>query len=385
MPGFDRVQILVLSSIDWDAAWQRHQIFASRLAAAGQDVFFVENSGFRDPGLRDLSRLWGRLNRLISHPKGGVRNGLPPGLRVITPKLLPPTNRVFRRSNAAALIPRLLDTLRSAGLGARPLVITYFPTAATLEIIRRLDPCAVVYDCAANFRAHPQAPADFPRQEAELLSLSDLVICDSDFLYRQKSAEHGHVTQIHQGVPDEFFKTKPPAPDFRRLCYYGTWSQDLDSRFPAALHEAGFDVTVLGFSKGSPPALPAGVKRLPPVRREELVSRLEGFDAFLLPYRVSPFLMGMVPAKLYECLAMGRPILATPLPCFTSLSRLVHVADDPAQWVNIARDLPKTETAALRDERLALAREHTCSREFQRFREALRAAWARGQARARAV
>ena len=43
MPDFDSVQILILSSIDWDAAWQRHQIFASQLAAAGHDIFFVEN------------------------------------------------------------------------------------------------------------------------------------------------------------------------------------------------------------------------------------------------------------------------------------------------------------------------------------------------------
>ena len=379
MPGFDSVQILILSSIDWDAAWQRHQIFASQLAAAGHDVFFVENSGFRDPGLRDLGRLWDRINRLSSHPKEGVQEDPPAGLRVIAPRLLPPTNPLFRRGNAAVLIPRLMASLRAAGLGPRPLVMPYLPTATTLEILRRLEPCAVAYDCAANFRAHPQAPADFPQQEAALLAQADLVVCDSDFLYQQKRAEHDHVEQIHQGVPEGYFKAKPPAKDFRRFCYFGTWREDLDPAFLAALCKAGFQVTVLGPLKGSPP-LPAGVRHVPAVRREELASRLEAFDAFLLPYRINPFLMGVIPAKIYECLAMSRPVLATPLPCFSSMARLVRISPDPAGWVRIAQALPKTETPALRQERTVLARQHTCAKEFQRFHEALRAAWARGQA-----
>jgi glycosyltransferase involved in cell wall biosynthesis len=201
------------------------------------------------------------------------------------------------------------------------------------------------------------------------------VVCDSDFLYQQKRAEHGNVVQIHQGVPEEFFRAKPPAADFRRLCYYGTWGVDLEPAFLAALCEAGFEVTVSGFLKGSPPPFPQGVRHLPPVRREDLVARLEGFDAFLLPYRINPFLMGVIPAKIYEILAMGRPVLATPLPSFAPLKSLVHVADAPADWVRIARALPRTETPALREERIALAREHTCAKEFQRFREAVRAVW----------
>ncbi len=376
MPDFNRVQILILSSIEWGAAWQRHQIFASQLAEAGHEVFFVENSGFRNPGLRDLDRLWARIKNLSAPRLAGLRDGLPSNLRVIAPRLLPPTNPLFRRGNAAIGIPRLIASLHAAGLGPRPLVMTYFPTATTLEILRWMEPCAVVYDCAANFRAHPQAPADFPQQEAELLACANLVICDSDFLYQQKRAEHAHVEQIHQGVPEGYFKAKPPARDFRRFCYFGTWREDLEPAFLTALCQAGFEVTVLGPLKSSP-LLPSGVRHVPAVRREELASRLGAFDAFLLPYRINPFLLGVIPAKIYECLALGRPVLATPLPCFSPMAQLVHVSDAPAEWVRIARALPQTETSTLRAERLALARKHTCAQEFQRFHKALHAAWER--------
>jgi glycosyltransferase involved in cell wall biosynthesis len=377
-PGFDQAQILILSSIDWDSAWQRHQIFASQLAQAGHDVFFVENSGFRNPGLADLSRLRGKA---LGRPQPPAA---PASLRVVAPRVLPPTWSLFRRANAALFIPLLADELRARGLKPGPLVVAYYPTATTLELIQRLEPRVLVYDCASNFRAHPQTPRDFAGQERELLDRADLVVCDSEFLYEQKRAEHGKVLQIHQGVPEGFFGAEPPAADHRRLCYYGTWGPDHDPAFLASLRDAGFEVTVSGFIKGARP-LPSGVRHLPPVRREELVCRLQDFDAFLLPYRINPFLMGVVPAKLYECLAMGRPVLATPLPCFAGLERLIHVSGEPAEWARIARDLPRTETAGLRQERIALAREHTCAREFQRFHAALRAAWTRGPSRPHAL
>lgn len=371
MSGFDRAQILILSSIDWDSAWQRHQIFASQLAADGHEVFFVENTGFRNPGLIDLPRLWKKILPGSAGVPGTARSPLPPSLRVAPPRILPPTFAGFRVANRAFFIPRLLAGLRSSGLHPHPLIIACFPTETTLEVIRRLEPRVLVYDCASNFRGHPQAPADFPAQEKELLERADLVICDSDFLYEQKRAEHGRVMQIHQGVPEDFFNAKPPLPDFRRLCYYGTWGPDHDPAFLSALHEAGFEVSVSGFLKG-PQRPPAGIRLLPPVPREGLVSRLQDFDAFLFPYRINPFLMGVVPAKLYECLAMGRPVLATPLPCFAGLKSLLHVSGEPADWVRLARGLPRAETAALRDQRVALAREHTCAKEFRRLREALK-------------
>ncbi|HAM34769.1 MAG TPA: hypothetical protein DEB40_00110 [Elusimicrobia bacterium] len=375
MEEFEKSQVVVLSSIDWDAAWQRHQIFAWQLAQAGHEVFFVENSGFRNPGLKDLPRLWRKLRRLADAPDPSSQESLPHALRVMPPQLLPPTYPPFRRFNAGILIPQLIASLRSRGLRRHPLVITYFPTATTLELVRQLQPAAVIYDCASNFRAHPRAPKDFARQEAELLGRADLVICDSDFLYEQKRAEHGNVVQIHQGVPESFFAARPAEQRFLRFCYYGTWGQDLDPRFPVALAEAGFSVTVSGFSKGSASPLPPAIRRLPPVPREQLVQRLENFDVFILPYRINPFLLGVIPAKIYECLAMGRPILATPLPAFAPLRRLVYVADSPEDWVRIARNLPATETAGLREERRSLALEHTYPAEFGRFRAAMRKAW----------
>ncbi len=379
-PAFEGRQIVILSSIDWDAPWQRHQIFAEQLARAGHEVFFVENSGFRDPGLKDLGRVWRKAVNIAHSPEDGAVEPVP-GVRVVPPRVLPPTNGLFRKINEKIFLPQLNGLLDGMGLEKNPIVITYFPTATALEMIRRLSPSLLIYDCASNFRGHPNAPVDLLLLEKELLSLTDQVVCDSDFLYKQKTAEHPQVAQIHQGVPARYFDAKPPDPAFRRFCYYGSWSPDLDDGLVSALAEAGFEVTVSGYTKGPEPAFHPAVRRLAPTDLDKLLARLENFDAFLMPYKLTPFHMGVVPAKIYECLAMGRPVLATPLPSLKGYSEHIHIAETPEQWVKLALELPKTETPERRQARVALAREHTYEAEFARLHETMRQAWTRRKPR----
>lgn len=373
-PSFDRAQVVVLSSIDWGAAWQRHQIFAAQFAAQGRDVFFVENSGFRDPGLSDLGRLGDRLSRLSgrAHEAAG---SVPAGVTVVPPAVLPPTRGAFRAVNDAWLLPRLASRLAASGLRPGAVAVVYVPTHTTLALLELLKPALVVYDCASHFAAHPQAPADFADTEARLLARADLVVTDSQYLRDLIAPKRPDVIRVHQGVDDSFFAAKPPTGAWRSFCYYGTWVPDLDPALPGALADAGFDVTLSGFTKGPPPPMPASVRRLPPTAKGKLVERLEAFDAFLLPHRLTEFHKGVIPAKLYECLAMGRPILTTALPSMEEVREHVYVAATPAEWVAAARSLPERETAARREARVALARRHTHAAEFARLCSAIEGAW----------
>lgn len=376
MTGFNKAPIVVLSSIDWDAAWQRHQIFAAMFAQRGHRVFFVENTGFRDPHLRDAQRLWVKLRRLVSPQQVSHTNTIPDGVSLIAPQVLPPTRRVFRKLNGSVFIPQLIASLADLGLKEAPVVIVYMPSATTVELLRRLPSAAVVYDCASNFRGHPNAPKDLRATEKLLVEMSGVVVCDSDFLFEQKKAEHGNVVQIHQGVAEDFFDAAP-ARGVSRFCYYGTWIPNLDPDYLLALADAGFDVTISGFLKGPPPPPHPKLSVLPPAPREKLVQRLERFDAFLMPYRINDFMLGVIPAKIYECLAMGRPIIASPLPSLLPLAKqgLLYVGETPADWTRIARDLPRTESEELCRRRIALAREHTHERQFERFLAASRAVY----------
>jgi hypothetical protein len=367
-------QVVVLSSIDWSTTWQRHQIFAAAFAAEGREVFFVENTGFRNPAWMDLPRLGGRIANVLSPNAAGGSNPIPDGVRVISPRVLPPTWPLFRSLNSKIFLPALKRQLEAAGLRPGAVCVVYVATATTVELAKDLLPAAVVYDCASNFRAHPQAPADFAARERELLTLADQVVCDSDYLYEQKKTEHPFVEKIHQGVPADFFRLPPPRGSWDSFCYYGTWSQDLDPRFVDALAAAGFKTTVRGFTKGDAPAFSSSVARHAPVERGALAASLGPYEAFLLPYKLTPFLMGVVPAKIYECLATGRPVIAAPLPSLKALEGLIYIGETPEDWVRIAKNLPRTETEELRRARVALAQEHSVEAEFARFENCVDAA-----------
>ena len=62
--------ILCISSIDWGFVWQGHQEIMSTLAANGNKVLFIENTGVRSPRLSDLPRLRQRFTNWRKGTKG---------------------------------------------------------------------------------------------------------------------------------------------------------------------------------------------------------------------------------------------------------------------------------------------------------------------------
>jgi len=365
-------QFVVLSSIDWDAAWQRHQAFAAQLAQAGHEVFFVENSGLRNPGPRDLARVWRRARRAFC-PRP-PRKDTPSNLRIVAPLLLPPTWPAFRRLNARLFVPRLMTRLQAMGLRPGPIVMAYLPNATTLELLDRLSPALTVYDCVDNFHGLPSPPRDLAELERRLLDRSDLVLTTSRTLFAEKSKRHSRVRELHHGVSADFFIAPPESPGYRKLCYYGTLWRALDYAPVKALAEAGFEVTLIGPQKEPPPPLPDRVCLLPAMDHSLLPQALAGQDVLLLPYADDEYNHGVIPAKIYECLATGRPVVASPLPALEPLRDALYTAKTPSDWVEIVRALPQTENAERRETRLRLAREHAEERCFSLLQKEIKEA-----------
>ena len=53
--------IVCISSVDWDFHWQIHHELMSTLAAQGNRVLYIENTGVRPPGVSDITRVRQRL------------------------------------------------------------------------------------------------------------------------------------------------------------------------------------------------------------------------------------------------------------------------------------------------------------------------------------
>jgi O-antigen/teichoic acid export membrane protein len=356
--------VVILSSVEWDAAWQRHHAFAAMWAAAGHRVFFVENTGFREPGWRDLGRVALRLRR--AWKVGRARPALvPKGISVVSPLVLPPTRRLFREANAALLAPRLADILHDRGLRRGSVVFAYLPTATTLALLDRLSPSLVVYDCVDNFYGLPSPPPNLAETEAALMARAGLVLTTSRTLYDDKKNLHPNVVELHHGVSPDFFLPPRPPGTGRRLCYFGTVWRALDYAPIRALAEAGFEVELIGPVKEAP-SLPPSVRLRGRVPHVGLPGLLAGFDALLLPYVNDEYNRGVIPAKTYECLATGLPVLASPLPALAGLANVLTICGRPREWVDAARALPR-DTAEARRARVSAARPHEHAAVFDRL------------------
>jgi len=357
--------VVILASVEWDAAWQRHHAFAALWAKAGHRVFFVENTGFREPGWRDLGRVALRLRRAW---RGGRSRSarVPKGVSVVSPLVLPPTRRLFREANASLLAPRLADLLHDRGLRKGPVVFAYLPTATTLALLDRLSPSLVVYDCVDNFYGLPSPPPNLAETEAALIKRAGLVLTTSCTLYNDKKGLHPNVVELHHGVRRNFFlpvKTTKPG---RRLCYFGTLWRAVDYKPIQALAEAGFEIELIGPVKETPPHLPASVHLRGRVAHTDLPPLLGQCDALLLPYVDDEYNRGVIPAKTYECLATGLPVLASPLPALKGLAGVLTICPQPEDWVAAAKSLDADAERA-RNARIEVALAHAEDAVFKRL------------------
>ena len=345
-----RPPVVVLSGVRWGFLWQRHQTVATLFARAGYPTVFVETTGLANPGPSALPKIWARARRSKAGPAGDE------GPAVYPPLALPPTLRVFRAANRRLLLPRVARDLEEA-VGAGPVVVAYPPTRTTLDLISALDPCLVFYDRADDYEHFPDVPKDIAATERELLARADLVTCTSRPLLEQTRRLRPDASLSGPAVEYERFavlRETPPALPPRTVCFFGDAGRGrVDFGVLRAIARAGFRLRLVG--KLDPAegrlAREPNVEYLGEVPHGRLPEALAGVDAFVLPYEINGLTRAISPAKTYECLATGRPVVASPLPALRDLSGHVYLADGPEGFVGALNRLAETET----DER-ALAR-----------------------------
>jgi glycosyltransferase involved in cell wall biosynthesis len=362
--------VVILSGVRWDFLWQRHQTLATLFAGAGYPTVFVETTGLANPRLTGttLRRVFDRIRR-----SGGAGEKQSPerDLTLYAPLTAPPTYGAFRWSNAKLLLPRIISDLRKIA-GPHPVVVAYPPTRTTLGLISGLDPRVVLYDCSDDYQRFPGAPKDIGETERELLLRADLVSCTSaPLLERARSIR-----------PDAFLS--PPAVDYERfavlqgpcaeintVCFFGHVSPErIDVDVLRTIAGAGFEVRVLGGIERDLIEM-TGVDYRGEVSHAGLPSALAGVDAFLLPYKVNALTRSISPAKTYECLATGKPVVAAHLPAMLDLAEYVYLAQKKEDYVAVLRDLQHLESEEKWRARIELARENSWDTRFRELEEAL--------------
>ena len=367
--------VVILSGVRWDFLWQRHQTLATLFASAGYPTVFVETTGLANPRPTGdtLRRVFARVRRSGG---AGEKPSARRDLTVYAPLTAPPTWRAFRWSNAKLLVPRILKNLAKLA-GSHPVVVAYPPTRTTLDLISGLDPGLVLYDCADDYEHFPGAPEDIEETERELFLRADLVSCTSARLLEKARRLRPDAFLSGPAVDFERFASLQDSPPHRRVrtvCFFGQVSRErLDFGALRAIVGAGFELRIVGglgnVERGF--LKTPGVDYAGEVSHAGLPAVLAGVDAFVLPYEVNDLTRAISPAKTYECLATGKPVVVGNLPAMRDLGEYVYLAERPEDYVAVLRNLKKLDTGEKRRARIALARKNSWDIRFTELEEAL--------------
>lgn len=323
--------IIYISSIEWNFLWQQNQEIAVRLARAGNRVLYIENTGVRAPGLGDAGRVVARLKSWIGKLRSrGVRE-VAPNLYVCSPLVLPPfTSGLPKLINRHFLLPFIR---RVAGrLKMKDVVLwTYLPTDTVLDMIRLLQtPQSVkIYYCLADFPELTPDSDQIVQSERELVQQSDVVFANCTKISNRLSAWKSPVEVFPPGVDldafpvDEGAGANDPIQEWASLPrpvigYIGGLHRHVDFNLIAEMAEARpeWSWVLVGPVQASAERLEGHTNiHLAGSRpHQELVRHVRSFDVCIVPYLQSAYTETVVPVKINEYLAAGKPVVSTDLP-----------------------------------------------------------------------
>ncbi len=369
----DKPPVVILSGVRWDFLWQRHHILATLFARAGYPTVFVETTGLANPrpNVPTLRKVASRVRRAGEEQPSGEER-----LTVYSPLAAPPRGAGFRWLNKRFFVPRVVRDLEGI-VGPDPVVVAYPPTRTTLDLISGLRPRLVFYDCSDDYAHFPGAPGDVAATERELLRRADLVSCTSTRLLEKVRPARPDAFLSGPAVDYErfrFLQEDRPRKVVRSVCFFGHVSKErTDFCALRTIAGAGFEVRLvggLGRADKDVMGMPA-IHYNGKVPHARLPAALVGVDAFVLPYKVNALTRGIAPAKTYECLATGKPVVAAPLPALEELAGHVYLAQRPEDYVEVLRNLEGLETVERRRARIELARQNSWEARFGEVEEAL--------------
>jgi glycosyltransferase involved in cell wall biosynthesis len=349
--GLSERDIVCVGFADWKTdQWTNQQHLMSRLAG-GNRVLFVESLGLRRPSVagRDLARIARRLRRGLAPPQAVD------GLHVLSPLVVPLHGNPAVRVLNARLLPRLVA--RAAGrLGLRdPILWSYVPQAEVL--VDALDPALVVYHCVDDIAAQKGIDAaSFRAAEARFAARADLVLASAPALARRMRALNANVLDApNVADTDLFARALEPRPvdaavaalPEPRIVFVGAivaTKLDLDLIVGLARARPAWSIALVGaVGLGDPRGDVSALEREPNVhllgRRAyaELPAVLRGAAAGLIPYALNPLTASVFPMKVYEYLAAGLPVVATPLPSLEGVEEVAFAAGAPATVLALER------------------------------------------------
>lgn len=334
------MKVIVCSEVQWHYVRTRKQQLVRRFPA-GWPVLFLQ------------AYVRGRPNNWRPRRDGNVTYVTIPVFKSIpNPVLRGLLDRGVVRAVVNVLLAVWIAVVRAAtGFGGRGVVVivsNIFYGRVLAAMPRR----AAVYDCNDNHLAFPGTPTWARGYLEQVVRRVDAVVVSLDVLREEiDPLRPRRVVEIGNGVDFELFDRAYRAPAVPpelaalpqpRLGYAGALAEWIDvelfvmlaRRFPAG------SVVLVGPAVGAAVRPGDWAARVPNLHwfgakpHEELPHWVAGMDVCLIPFRSTPLTRGVNPNKLWEYLALGKPVVATDFsPFLQQVTQVVRVGRTPDEFV----------------------------------------------------
>jgi len=224
----------------------------------------------------------------------------------------------------------------------------------TADLIGKLDESVAVYHCVDDWPALlPMAgmgkPERICKDEKKLISRVDLVFRVSAQLLNYLKIPNTKVFDIPNGVDIDLFNPERfsdessqddmkdiPRPIIGFSGSIGKWI-DIELLIQVSKRFEKESIVIIGLNEKNP-----NIHKLQQLKnvhflgmksREEVPQYISGFDVCLMPFNRTEVGKGLLPLKMFEYLALGKPIVATSSEVLKQFEKVLYLADDKDAFV----------------------------------------------------
>lgn len=360
------MDIVCFGQVNWDWCWTGKQHLSVRLARRGHRVLYVDPNWSPAPRSAIKDRL------ALCSPHFGLRE-LEHQLYVYTPHKVPSLGYRLNRARRGRDLPRIVKSLQFEN----PVVLTLNLDAAPW--IEKIAPAATVYyayDELTGFGGMSASEISDVRAREEIMARrADACIAISERLAEKLRRLNSRTICLPSGVDLDHFSPRrlsalPPHPLFKDetrpiIGFIGQIDERMDQEIVSYLAEArpdwqvalvgrikkGVDVRALSSYKN---ILMAGYRDY-----EELPRILRHFSACIVPYKLNELTKSCSPLKVFEYLASGNPVIATPLDGLAPCANLVATAKGPQEFLSRIIEEIRRDSPEMRKRRVESMRPHS--------------------------
>lgn len=201
-----------------------------------------------------------------------------------------------------------------------------------MELLERIQYDTLVYDYIDDLSLLPYCTAETKELHYKLIESADLTVCTAKTLYEDACLHTKRVILSPNACDYDFFHaSRNCEPDMTIteltkgydcvLGYYGCLAQWLDSELlkQVAVERPNWCFLLMGqcFDGSDQRLKEAGMSNIilwPAQPYKDLPRFVAAFDIQMIPFKVNQITQGTSPVKLFEYMAVGKPILTSAMP-----------------------------------------------------------------------